>query len=75
MLGVLPLAVDVLMADFYAGLPNYFSPVTLCRATMLDYGDGAGFPPVWYAFAILALLCALFACLSVHLSMKKELRI
>ena len=42
---------------------------------MLDYGDGAGFPPVWYAFAILALLCALFACLSVHLSMKKELRI
>ena len=75
LLGVLPLAVDVLMADFYAGLPNYFSPVTLCRATMLDYGDGAGFPPVWYAFAILALLCALFACVSVHLSMKKELRI
>ena len=44
------------MADFYAGLPNFFSPVTLSRATMLDYGDGAGFPPVWYAFAVLALL-------------------
>ncbi len=75
LLGVLPLAADALMADFYAGLPNFFSPVTLSRATMLDYGDGAGFPPVWYAFAVLALLCAIFACVSVHLSMKKELRI
>ena len=75
LLGVLPLAADALMADFYAGLHNFFSPVTLSRATMLDYGDGAGFPPVWYAFAVLALLCAIFACVSVHLSMKKELRI
>ncbi|HIQ82207.1 MAG TPA: hypothetical protein IAA52_03810 [Candidatus Pullichristensenella stercorigallinarum] len=75
LLGVLPLAADALMASFYAGLPNYFSPVTLSRATMLDYGDGAGYPPVWYAFVALMALCALFAYLSVRLSMKKELRI
>ena len=74
LLGVLPLAADALMASFYAGLPNYFSPVTLSRATMLDYGDGAGYPPVWYAFVALMALCALFAYLSVRLSMKKELR-
>ena len=75
LLGVLPLAADALMASFYAGLPNYFSPVTLSRATMLDYGDGAGYPPVWYAFVVLTALCALLAYLSVRLSMKKELRI
>lgn len=75
LLGVLPLAADALMASFYAGLPNYFSPITLSRATMLDYGDGAGYPPVWYAFVALMALCALFAYLSVRLSMKKELRI
>ena len=75
LLGVLPLAADALMASFYAGLPNYFSPVTLSRATMLDYGDGAGYPPVWYAFVVLMALCALLAYLSVRLSMKKELRI
>ena len=75
LLGALPLAADALMSDFYAGFPNYFSPVTLSRATMLDYGDGAGFPPVWYAFVVLTALCALLAYLSVRLSMKKELRI
>ena len=75
LLGVLPLAADALMASFYAGLPNYFSPITLSRATMLDYGDGAGYPPVWYAFVVLMALCALLAYLSVRLSMKKELRI
>lgn len=75
LLGVTPLAVDALMADFYGGFANHFSPVTLCRVTMLDYGDGAGQPPVWYAFVVLTALCALFAYLSVHLSMKKELRI
>lgn len=75
LLGVAPLAADALMADFYGGFANYFSPVTLCRVTMLDYGDGAGQPPVWYAFVILTALCALLALLSVRLSMKKELRI
>ena len=31
--------------------------------------------PAGSPLKLLALLCALFACLSVHLSMKKELRI
>ncbi|HIS02974.1 MAG TPA: hypothetical protein IAA75_03585 [Candidatus Pullichristensenella avicola] len=75
LLGVLPLAADALMTDFYGGFYNHFSPVTLSRVTMLDYGDGAGQPPVWYAFVVLAALCALFAYLSVRLSMKKEIRL
>ena len=75
LLGVLPLAADALMTDFYGGFYNHFSPVTLSRVTMLDYGDGAGQPPVWYAFVVLTALCALLAYLSVRLSMKKELRI
>lgn len=74
-LGAAPLAVDALMSDFYGGKLNHFSPVTLSRVTMLDYGDGAGQPPVWYAFLALTLLCALLSLLAVRLSMKKELRL
>lgn len=76
-LGFLPclglLLWDALIEEFFMAPVYYFSPVTLCRLTALDYGDGMGRPPVWYALVVLALLAAALGALCVTLSRRKEL--
>lgn len=74
-LAALPLAFDGVVEEFFYENMYYYSPVTLCRLSALDYGDDMGRPALWYAFLLLTVLCLLFAAVSGKLSRKKEIRL
>ncbi len=69
-----PLLLDAVMEEFFDVPVYYFSPVTLSRLPALDYGDGMGRPPVWYALLVLTALAAALAALGVYLSKRKEIQ-
>lgn len=70
-----PMAFDLLLEEYFGEIVNYFSPLTLCRLSGLDYADGMGRPPVWAAFAIFAALSLLFSLIFLRHIKKRELRI
>ncbi len=69
-----PVALDMLLQQFFGTRVYFCSPLTLCRLSGLDYGDGMGRPPVAYALAVLALGTALLAALFVRSVKRRELR-
>ena len=76
-LGFLPctglLLWDAVMEEYFMENVYYFSPVTLCRLTALDYGDEMGRPPAWYAAVVLAVLVGILAWVCVGAARRKEL--
>lgn len=76
-LGFLPctglLLWDAVMEEYFMENVYYFSPVTLCRLTALDYGDEMGRPPAWYAAVVLAVLVGLLGWVCVGAARRKEL--
>jgi hypothetical protein len=73
LLAAAPLVFDSVIEEFFDVPWYYFSPVTLSRLPMLDYGDQMGRPPLWFAFTVLATLTALLVLLSLRLSKRREI--
>lgn len=68
-----PLLFDAVIEEFFGTEAFYFSPVTLSRLTTLDYGDGMGRPPVWYAFVVLTGLTAGLVFWCARLTKRREM--
>lgn len=68
-----PLFFDAVIEEFFGIGVFYGSPVTLSRLTTIDYGDGMGRPPVWYAFVVLAGLTAGLMFLCARLTKRREM--
>ncbi len=73
LLAAAPLLFDSVIEEFFDVPWFYFSPVTLSRLPMLDYGDEMGRPPLWFAFAVLTALAAALVYLSLRLSKRREI--
>ncbi|MDO4355556.1 MAG: hypothetical protein Q4E13_03460 [Clostridia bacterium] len=70
-----PVVLDMLLQQFFGTHVYYYSPLTLCRLSGLDYGDGMGRPSVLYALAVLALGTALLSALFVWSVKRREIRL
>ena len=68
-----PLIFDEVIGEFFGEYMIYFSPVTLSRLSMLDYGDEMGRPPIWYAFVVLIALVCVLSAVCMRLSKRKEI--
>ena len=70
-----PVALDMLLEQFFGAPVYYYSPLTLSRLSGLDYGDGMGRPPVIYALVVLMAGTALLSALFVRAVKRRELRL
>lgn len=70
-----PVGLDLLVQEYFSESTYYFSPLTLCRLSGLDYGDKMGRPSVIAAFAVLIAGIALLVWLFVRGVRRREVKL
>lgn len=70
-----PVGFDLMVQEYFSESTYYFSPLTLCRLSGLDYGDEMGRPGLAAAFLVLAAGIALLGLLFVHGVRKREVNL
>lgn len=70
-----PVGFDLMVQEYFSESTYYFSPLTLCRLSGLDYGDDMGRPTVIAAFLVLAAGIILLGMLFVHGARKREVKL
>jgi len=66
---------DLMVQEYFSESTYYFSPLTLCRLSGLDYGDQMGRPSVIAAFLVLTAAIALLGMLFVRGARRREVNL
>ena len=70
-----PVGFDLMVQEYFSESTYYFSPLTLCRLSGLDYGDEMGRPSVLAAFLVLTAAMVLLGMLFVRGARKREVNL
>lgn len=70
-----PIAFDLLLEEYFAQSVKYFSPLSLCRISGLDYGDEMGRPTIVFAIVALTVAGILFSLLMLFYVRRREIRL
>ena len=70
-----PVGFDLMVQEYFSETTYYFSPLTLCRLSGLDYGDEMGRPSVLAAFLVLTAAIVLLGMLFVRGARRREVNL
>ena len=70
-----PVGFDLMVQEYFSETTYYFSPLTLCRLSGLDYGDQMGRPSVVAAFVVLTAAIALLGMLFIRGAKRREVNL
>lgn len=70
-----PLGFDLMVQEYFSESVYIFSPLTLCRLSGLDYGDGMGRPAVFTAVLVMGTAAAVMGALFVRGVKKHEVNL